>query len=75
MVKAMQRVFEAVARLPEAEQEAVAERWAAELAAEAAEEAFDAHLDATAHRLEGMAEAAWAEHQAGNSLELEPEKW
>jgi hypothetical protein len=64
MVGAMQRAFEALGKLPEAQQEYIAERWLAELADE---DAFDAKIDATAHLLAGLAEEALAEHRAGRS--------
>jgi hypothetical protein len=69
MTPLLQQAFHAVALLPAEDQNALASRLLEELAAE---EAFDQRLEATAHRLIGLANDALAEFRAGETLPLDP---
>ncbi|MFO0848455.1 MAG: hypothetical protein U0871_07860 [Gemmataceae bacterium] len=71
MTPLLQRAITAVAALPAAEQDAVAARLLAELAAE---DEFDRALAATGGRLAGLAAAALAEHRAGETAALDPDR-
>jgi hypothetical protein len=66
-----ERAFDEAAKLPEAEQEVLASRLLAELAAE---DDFDRAIAGSIHRLAGLAAEALAEHQAGATRELDPER-
>lgn len=71
MTPLLQQAFTAVAALPATEQDAWATRLLEELAAE---EAFDRKLAATGGRLAGLASEALAEHRAGNTAALDPDR-
>ena len=70
MTQLLQQAFDAVAALPAEEQDAVAARLLAELADE---DEFDRKLQATGHRLSGLAAEALAEYRAGQTLPLDPD--
>ena len=65
----LQKAINAVSRLPESEQDRIGQQLLDELDAE---EAFDAKIAATAHRLSHLANAAVAEHEAGQTRPLDP---
>lgn len=71
MTPLLQQAFNALAVLPPGEQDALAERLLAELADE---DEFDRKLQATGHLLAGMAVAALAEDEAGETLPLDPDE-
>ena len=70
MTQLLQQAFNAVAALPAEEQDSLAARLLAELAGEVE---FDQKLQATGHRLSGLAADALAEHRAGQTLALDPD--
>lgn len=65
------KAFAEAAKLPEAEQDVLASRLLAELAAE---DDFDRAITGSAHRLVGLAAEALAEHRAGLTEELNPDR-
>jgi hypothetical protein len=69
MTTLLQQAFDAAAKLPPAEQDQLASRVLAELAAE---DAFDQAIAASAGKLAGLAAAALAEYDAGQTGPLEP---
>lgn len=71
MTKALQDVFKEAEKLPEAEQEQLAAAIRAELEAE---NVWEGRLAASTKAFEALAEEASAEHRAGRTLPLEPEK-
>ncbi|WP_169978475.1 hypothetical protein [Tautonia rosea] len=71
MTTLLEKAFAEAAKLPEAEQEVLASRLLAELAAE---DDFDRTIAGSAHRLVGLANEALAEHRAGLTEELDPER-
>ena len=70
MTKALQKVLDAVARLPDREQDALAAAILEELAAD---ERWDATLSASPSTLEKLADEALGEHRAGRSKPLDPD--
>lgn len=71
MTSLLSQAFTEAAKLPEAEQDLLAARLLAELAAE---DDFDRAIAASAGKLVSLAEAALAEHRAGRTEELSPER-
>jgi hypothetical protein len=71
MTKALQDVFKEAEKLPEAEQEQLAAAIRAELEAETV---WEGHLAASTKALEALADEALAEHRAGRTLPLDPDK-
>jgi hypothetical protein len=67
----MEQAILKIRQLPEAEQEVLASRLLAELAAE---DEFDRAIAGSAHRLAGLAAEALAEHRAGLTEELDPDR-
>jgi hypothetical protein len=67
----MQQAFTAIATLPAAEQDALAARLLEELAAE---DAFDRTLATSGGKLAGLAAEALAEHRAGETADLDPDR-
>lgn len=68
MTATLQRAFAEAAKLSEPEQDLLASRLLAELAAE---DVFDQAVAATGHKLAGLAIAALAENQAGQTKVLD----
>jgi hypothetical protein len=66
----LKKAFDVASRLPEEEQDAVAEWLLAELAAE---EGWDERFAGTQDTLSVLAREASEEHQSGESKELKPE--
>jgi ABC-type cobalamin transport system ATPase subunit len=71
MTKLLEQAFAEAAKLPPPEQELLASRLLAELAAE---DAFDRALAASGDKLARLAAEALAEHRAGLTQELDPER-
>jgi sulfite reductase beta subunit-like hemoprotein len=71
MTKLLEQAFAEATKLPAAEQELLASRLLAELAAE---NDFDRAIVASADKLAGLAAEALAEHRAGLTEELDPER-
>ena len=71
MTTLLQQAFDKAAKLPDAEQDLFASRMLAELAAE---DDFDRAIAGSAAKLANLADAAIAEHQAGQTQELDPER-
>jgi hypothetical protein len=71
MTTLLQQAFDAAAKLPAAEQDLLAARLLAELAEE---DDFDKAIAASSRKLVGLAAAALAEHQAGQTQPLDPER-
>lgn len=71
MTALLKKAFAEASKLPEKEQDQLAERLLAELAAE---EAFDQALAATSGKLVGLARVALAEDEAGETEELDPDR-
>jgi hypothetical protein len=71
MTELLQRAFAEASRLPEAEQEALAAWILAELAAE---RRWQASFDASADTLAALADEALAEHRAGHTQPLDPDR-
>jgi hypothetical protein len=71
MTALLQQAFDAAAKLPPAEQDLLASRLLAELAAE---DDFDRAITASADKLVSLAAAALAEHRAGQTEALDPER-
>jgi hypothetical protein len=67
----LQQAFEAAAKLPAEEQDLLAARLLAELAAE---DDFDRAIAASSKKLTSLATAALAEHRAGQTKPLDPER-
>ena len=71
MTKLLQRTFEEAAKLPEGEQDALGQMLLEELASERCwEELFAGSHDLLAE----LGEQALAEHRAGRTVKLDPEK-
>ena len=71
MTKALEEVFRQVSKLPEAEQDALAEAIRAEIGAERDwEKSFAGSLDV----LERLADEAIADHRAGRTKPVDPDK-
>ena len=71
MTTLLQQAFEAAAKLPAEEQDVLAARLLAELAAE---DDFDRDIAASSKQLVALAAAALAEHRAGQTQPLDPER-
>ena len=71
MTKLLERAFAEAAKLSEAEQELIASRLLAELAAE---DDFDRAIAASTDKLATLAADAIAEHRAGLTEELDPDR-
>jgi len=71
MTKLLERAFAEAAKRSEAEQEVLASRLLAELAAE---DDFDRAIAASTDKLAKLAAEALAEHRAGLTEELDPDR-
>jgi hypothetical protein len=71
MTKLLERAFAEASKLPPAEQELLAARLLAELAIE---DEFDQAIRNSANKLSRLAALAVAEHQAGETEELDPDR-
>jgi hypothetical protein len=71
MTALLEQAFSAAAKLPAAEQDLLAARLLAELAAE---DDFDRAIAGSSDKLACLAEEALAEHRAGLTQELDPER-
>jgi hypothetical protein len=71
MTTLLQQAFEVAAKLPAEEQDVLASRLLAELAAE---DDFDRDIAASSKKLAALAAAALAEHRAGQTQPLDPER-
>ena len=71
MTTLLQQAFAEAAKLPTAEQELLASRLLAELAAE---DDFDRAIARSSDKLARLAQEALAEHRAGLTQELDPER-
>lgn len=71
MTKLLESAIEKVRKLAEAEQDAIARIVLEEMEAE---RAWDAALSKSPDKLRKLADAAWAEHENGQSEPLDPEK-
>ena len=71
MTRLLERAFEEAARLPAAEQDVLASRLLAELGVE---NEFDRAIGASADRLAVLAREALAQHEAGQTEDLDPDR-
>ena len=71
MTKLLQKAFDQAMKLPDAEQELLGTWLLAELAQE---NDFDRAIAGSADKLAGLANEALAEHRAGLTEELDPER-
>ena len=71
MTKLLQQAFDEAAKLPVAEQELLASRLLAEMAAG---DQFDQTIAGTSDQLAKLSEKAIAEHRAGLTEELNPDR-
>lgn len=71
MTTSLERAFAEAAKLPEVEQELLASRLLAELVAE---DDFDRAIAGSTDKLARLAEEALAEHRAGLTEELDPDR-
>ena len=71
MTNLLQQAFAEAARLPPDEQDLLASRLLAELAAE---EDFDCAIASSSDKLVALAREALADHQAGLTEELDPDR-
>jgi hypothetical protein len=71
MTTLLQQAFEAAAKLPAEEQDVLASRLLAELAAE---DDFDRAIAASSKKLVALAAAVLAEHHAGETQPLDPDR-
>lgn len=71
MTTLLQQAFDEAAKLPQAEQDLLASRLLAELTAE---DDFDRTIAGSADKLARLAAEALAEHRAGLTEELDPER-
>jgi hypothetical protein len=71
MTQLLKMAFEAASKLPAHEQDELAKALLQDLEAEAR---WASALDASADVLAGMADEAIAEHRAGRTLELDPDR-
>jgi hypothetical protein len=71
MTTLLERAFAEASKLSPAEQELLAARLLAELAVEGD---FDRAIASSAEKLSGLAAEALAEHQAGKTEELDPDR-
>jgi hypothetical protein len=71
MTTLLQQAFDVASKLPAAEQDLLASRLLAELAAE---DEFDQAIASSGDKLTTLAAAALAEHRAGETQPLDPER-
>lgn len=71
MTHLLEEAFAAAARLPETEQDALGRALLAELASEAA---IDRAIEGAPDALAGLADEALAEHRAGRTEPLDPDR-
>jgi hypothetical protein len=71
MTQLLERAFSEAGKLSSAEQDLLASRLLAELADE---DAFDRAIAASAYKLAVLADAVLAEHRAGQTQELDPDR-
>jgi hypothetical protein len=71
MTRLLEQAFAEAAKLPPDEQEVLASRLLAEIAAE---DAFDRAIAGSGEKLARLAREALAEHRAGLTQELDPER-
>ena len=71
MTKLLERAFSEASKLTVAEQDLLAARVLAELGEE---DEFDRAITASADKLASLANAALAEHRAGQTQELDPDR-
>jgi hypothetical protein len=71
MTKLLEQAFAEAAKLPAEEQDLLASRLLAELATE---DEFDRSIMRTSDKLTGLADEALAEHRAGLTQKLDPER-
>jgi hypothetical protein len=71
MTTLLQQAFDAAAKLPAEEQDLLASRVLAELAAE---DEFDRAIEGSADKLAALAAEALAEHRAGQTQPLDPDR-
>ncbi|MCE5267253.1 MAG: hypothetical protein LLG00_05150 [Planctomycetaceae bacterium] len=71
MTRLLERAFAEAGKLTPAEQDLLASRLLAEMGDE---DEFDRAIDASAGKLTGLAEEALAEHRAGRTKELDPDR-
>jgi hypothetical protein len=71
MTKALQEVFREASKLPEADQDALAEAIRAEIAME---KDWDRSFASSSDVLERLADEAIADHRAGRTTPLDPDK-
>ena len=71
MTQLLERAFSEASKLPSAEQDLLASRLLAELAGE---DEFDRAIAASADKLASLANEALAEHRAGQTQELDPDR-
>ena len=71
MTKALERAFREASKLPEPEQDALAEAIRAEIRAE---EEWDKAFAGSQDELERLADEALADHRAGDTKGLDPDK-
>lgn len=71
MTALLEKAFAKAAKLSDAEQDVLAGRLLAELAAE---DDFDRDVARSAHKLAKMADEALAEHRAGLTVPLDPDR-
>lgn len=71
MTTLLERAFAEAAKLPPSEQDLLAARLLAELGQE---DDFDRAIAATSHKLAALANEALAEHRAGLTVELDPDR-
>jgi hypothetical protein len=71
MTTSLQKAFTEAAKLSESEQEVLASRLLAELAAE---DDFDRDIARTSDKLAALAREALAEHRAGKTEALDPDR-
>jgi hypothetical protein len=71
MTRLLQQAFTEAAKLSESEQEVLASRLLAELAAE---DEFDTAIARSSDKLSALAREAIAEHRAGETEPLDPER-
>ena len=71
MTKLLQQAITKAQSLPESEQDAIAQIVLTEIECE---RRWDAAIARSPEKLQKLADAAWAEHEAGLSEELDPER-
>lgn len=71
MTALLRKAFDEVGKLSPPEQDLLASQLLAEIDPE---DEFDRHIDRTAHRLADLARDALAEHRAGHTQDLNPDR-